>query len=98
MSPFPHNFQGPSRAARSNVCYGWNADIRNYYSLRGFARCHDYAPRAKAGDRPLISERHGSPICGEGHLMANTSILSDGKVLYTARTYTTGGRDGSSRS
>ncbi|MFL6857459.1 MAG: organic hydroperoxide resistance protein [Allosphingosinicella sp.] len=30
--------------------------------------------------------------------MANTSILTDGKVLYTARTYTTGGRDGSSRS
>jgi lipoyl-dependent peroxiredoxin len=30
--------------------------------------------------------------------MADTSILSEGKVLYTARTYTTGGREGCSRS
>lgn len=30
--------------------------------------------------------------------MADTSIPSDGKVLYTARTHTTGGRDGCSRS
>jgi len=49
----------------ANVRRGWNADIRNYYSLRGFARCHDNAPRAKAGDRPLISKRHGPLFVGK---------------------------------